>query len=1417
MIREGTPVFAAQNRMLDQLVPQQCLDLIEAIFGQGSFVTTENVFDLRPIEGSEPAAGAIALKYSDFCIIVRLCFRLLKMSAFGNTRNKALLAPHIPRMLHYLEWPTLGALEALAEIFKDNFRVVDTPDDLSYVTRFTELALANKQKQSGYLHFLRLLCCCEGVGLKHAQLYVASELFDDAHSQSSKDEPPIFMRLVSSTDGRGVCAQYFFQIKEPNLGASMRSRPGSRAFAASVQGIFFSGDAGEFVNIPFEEFCKNDVELGVGDPRRSSRQSIASGSGKSMSGTNTVLGYFCAQLELFTALCMGRLQANIDRCLAVFPEELVLALIQTPRIPAHVRSLLMDYWRATCLDIEPNEDRVDAARNLVYVWENDVIGVESGPRKVPSNLERIQQMKNYLLIFLKANHVLDPTDQLFNSSVLSAVRCVRSLVAFGLLIDPETDRKGDKLIEWVKALSAVLDGRDDKEPIVDERYIRRFGKFSRYRLDEGSQMMMEVKIAVMEVFEMFLDYARAAKVRNLITVFRQHNEIPHMCAFLDLRPESKVDKESKDLKEKREEIEAQKGANMLMASLGAIKSAAGATMGAISAVGGAIASVIPGMSDEAEDSLLYLNNLIDVLLDNMQYEYEPVVSHSTKLLLSLMNVQQGLMGPLSGVQILSSAVGVEYYLQVKPKLVELQGYASTQLSRMDYPEVQKLIESLAESLRLDPIELTINAERQGILRNLGAHTLVCTFLSIAQDVNTGNPSSYVLELLSEIYSFLRLMISGSTEIALELFPFADRMVRHLILRVGSCVVLCAMFDGNLDLASSVTDTILLDIVYSLPRLDNDPEIAYLLLLLVWQPALGPITRNQQTILKYLLECDEATPGVVRCREFFTGPNGRKRRAGLLDHHDFLGTRSAIAYHLLIMTVIAHCAKGKDDTRRHDIRQGLFGGLGIDDVLEVLTNKQLPHFYRVVYLHFFREVYLEDKSIRMNIAEHKFFSRLLELFQDDFSKVDQLLRGEGPDQPNDEGKFGESLEEKKSVKLPQPEDNEGDEHSHLQKSMQSREVFLHYVFEGVVPTLSTLLYTLLPELFHDDDPNAFASPTGFGDDVEMDQTDRLMEKVKDLAEVCCTLLTIIVENHPIQPKGTEPGSETPRATRSVPLHLRSGLRKWILDALRSNLTLSPTSFEAETAEFPDVEKVVPIQHIISLKEVVLAFVHHNLRAGDPELMALLAAVDRYPSVAPPVKVAEPTLEVTRFNQWRGFLDKFKKSSEQLSDDCRYSEAARILMRKGIPGHNAIKSAVRICDSHTLDDLDRIAVLELLRQILLCPEEEHCDASLIQLKAVEIDEADEGKKYEIIQQTLTLDKTLEQRQNIFASWSGEESLAKKCFHQISNAKSHYLLAILRLACELLRDGNRKAQQAVYDYMTQRSDEDFFVEVRHRLLNC
>lgn len=192
------------------------------------------------------------------------------------------------------------------------------------------------------------------------------------------------------------------------------------------------------------------------------------------------------------------------------------------------------------------------------------------------------------------------------------------------------------------------------------------------------------------------------------------------------------------------------------------------------ALGNAIASLA---SKENEDPLEYLRNLIRVLLDNMMYEYPPLVAKSARLYLTLLNVPFALQVPLQNIQILSQMSGVAFLDQAAPVKKALQTFSETTISVNSFKKIIEHFNFLTQSILVDPTNtdsVKVIGDYCDILRNMDMPVIVGKILE-SFSVQQGLQDTAVLPaataaVLQSAYRLLSLLVAGLATPRSKYFP-----------------------------------------------------------------------------------------------------------------------------------------------------------------------------------------------------------------------------------------------------------------------------------------------------------------------------------------------------------------------------------------------------------------------------------------------------------------------------------------------------------------------------------------------------------------------------------------------------------------------------------------------------------------------
>lgn len=1517
-LREGTPVSRLQNRLGDQRVPHLCLDLVRNIFLKGSPITLASIHDVRPVEVSisvqaKAGAGANgaaateqealsfqAVKYCDFFFVVRMAFHCVRLCCYKNTNLALSVSGRVEELMEFVVKDTLGSLSALREVFRDNPKLVDCPDDMAFVDRFCTLATEQRRSSNTLMAFLVHLCGCNGVAMVTAQSRITHQL-SLAKSSGAANMNNNNVKLISFGHTAGVVQD---ENENSLSGGIMGAQMGAQSAVAGAskysslqleadsivyEFLLIKGEVivraarkkkfgeDEIVHVRFIDICQEDTDRksGAADTASmmSGSSSIGSGGNAARQTQSGILNYICAQIELLTALCKGRHEANIEIVRRILPIEVALAVIEHAQTSLTVRGLVFEYLICVLVDVPPLEDwRLSSS---VVIWsrvveksddkQQDPISPTAKSRA--NSTPNLDRFKKFLFGYLKQNWVMDPTNRQLNLCIGSASKTVATVARLGLI-------SHDEVVSWVKVLIPVLDGRDDVVPEVSSKYQKRFGKFSRYVYDEDNDAVMMCKLYVLEAINIFTQLVLHHKLQEHLAVLKKQQrtkkrqKTPQVSSILDLRSDSKIGDLSNDMKQAKIKAEEEKNANLLMGGVGMLTGGLGKGLGAMMAVGSLVTSIIPfGKEGDNEDPLDYLRLLIEVLVDNMIYEYAPVVAKSTEMFVTIMNAPLALLKPMDSIQILSLPSGVTFLEQTSPVVRTLRAMVMKTISSSGLAQLPSLLGELTRNLLVNPSDPKCNTVKHDfadILRNMDVHVTVSKVLDALTtqrgvSESEGLPEDLVV-VFTAAYRLLCLFVAGSPDSALAVFPFAEVIVRHVTFNVGAIELLFLFFEDNLDLCSSVTDVFLQDLVYVIPRLHFNPLSAALLHMLVFQPGhVGHISRNKDTMLRLLTEAEENVSGIIKARDTFTGKIGRKIRDRLLEAKDYEKPSSRTLYHLEMISTVSDClGETRDAVRLADLRLAIFTSNTLDDIFEVIGNKKgLPFFFRSPYVKLFRCLFCLDGSQRMSIVEHKKFKDVLVAFAEDLASIDEIALGVYDDSNED-----------------------------ASKPLVNDEAKFNYVFGTLVPCIQTLFGEVIGESFGKDEETSMLT------DLET-----LRNSICEIARLLASLLDHIAPHHPFRDYVVPPteeelaaaekkAEEEREANSNIAFRFAGTLLKGATAVVSvtagaitsvASAAMNLVKFGEEDDDDEDLEQANKDKITVNGEQMKVPWFFHDgvyftlishraysnidlqspvnsgcrslpyLPLGDITILAssvhvssnlnlieanseLTSQKTTFMGLQVPPKnrwqvddgkaaatVEETNMDAQLHRAFKKYVRRFKKEScRDIDQETMFDAAAQVLLRQCRTGHDAVRSMIRVVDLVKDDDL-RLEIFCLLKQVIEAGDEEFCDASILFPVAKELDEPDEGRRKELMQSILSLDKPQVARQNILASLPGRELLAPKMVEMTAAANREIVNSAILAACALLDGGNYKNQTCIIRWAKAVEDEELFVQIRAKMVLC
>jgi hypothetical protein len=583
---------------------------------------------------------------------------------------------------------------------------------------------------NSFLLFLNVFCQCSGSPIYNAQAIIGEAFFQLAQdSDGSSARSPLFAVFldesgqVFSTDFQG-CLQ---ENITGSAGAQSRKKRGKSPLGGRKANNKIGAPTPPpqpLLGIP------EDLDSSPVTPRRAAvplAELIFHASRTRSNARDGPLNCFVAQLSLMGHICLGGHMQNIQLCEKVFPAEAACKLLLQNKLvlPDDVRSALLNYLRSAV--VEPRHDEVQERmvdRHL-QSWSalSDRHSLQVSTQEVSSfSLFKISGVGNF---FSSADEKKSEGD---HADLIKSKRSRGSMVVTEALlvdenrqtmtrrvamfaqeylqmhcsIDPSNNGEADLVhsclmllscmvkhqfvksedyVNWIKALTQIIDGRNDKvvrgpESSHDKEdedkgfSAQRGAADKRFVYSETYLPVVRCKLLALDILAklveavvwdrdmpvMLADFFRYFTHRQRMESKEDnddddnHGESPFVSSIADFRVgTADISVQSEGLYKQRRQLVDQPGG--LVGGL--LLQGVGAGFGAIASMGGALLDVGSALTntitfgafagESQEPPLQYLTNLLDVLLDTCCYEYPSLVAASANMLITLLSYHTALL------------------------------------------------------------------------------------------------------------------------------------------------------------------------------------------------------------------------------------------------------------------------------------------------------------------------------------------------------------------------------------------------------------------------------------------------------------------------------------------------------------------------------------------------------------------------------------------------------------------------------------------------------------------------------------------------------------------------------------------------------------------------------------------------------
>lgn len=619
------------------------------------------------------------------------------------------------------------------------------------------------------------------------------------------------------------------------------------------------------------------------------------------------------QLELFGYLCHGQNSHSI----AVITQELnyltweeAFTCLSDDRLPDQLRAMYCDLIITMFVDIADNHSVVDRVK-LSYIYD-DVDNEENRTDNSKSlTYQYFPQISQWISSFLAKNG--DMTASLIGNNMLvrQVLRLVHYLVLFGFY-----DKSEDiKLL--LEPLMSLLDGRNDKPyPNVEGKDAQEmlvvFRQSERFKSSPETKAIVEAKIQALNVLDLFFNFIFNIRLEKFINLFKMTNHAANQISGnAELAP----------LMYDTFELEQNTGvAKAGMRRLTEIFE---------------ITSFLKGY------------DIVDILLDLSNYEYDDMVRKSMHLLNRYYSAHNNLFRRAVQAQVLITDGSVQVYKELEEKLPVLRRLSSNKLGDTEANQLAKILNDFIHYCHLDGEEEEPHAMNQSILYNNGIIEDAFTILSQEIDVKLLDQYTGLRQVFEKTFILLKRLARENKVVQERLFDRLDLLLSKEGAAPELAEALTEVFTGNSKTCMKIAQHQVQKIMALVAEHKSAvPQFLDLLNAVVKVEELDlPLKRNQGFVMTYFMQ--------FRSEVAFVIDQSEKAREGILTSSESADLNFLIS----MVDLLATCAEG-ENRFIESICQTIFK---IPELLKVLNNPNINDNLKRPFLRFFLWVYLNTAS------------------------------------------------------------------------------------------------------------------------------------------------------------------------------------------------------------------------------------------------------------------------------------------------------------------------------------------------------------------------------------------------------------------------------------------------------------------------
>eukprot|EP00053_Salpingoeca_punica_P017480 m.168492 g.168492 ORF g.168492 m.168492 type:complete len:2590 (+) comp17217_c0_seq4:243-8012(+) len=842
-------------------------------------------------------------------------YSVLEAYLNGDSRKNEL---YICRHIGFFQTQIGGLLpveEMYIELVCDNFKVISQMK-IEEIMQFIDLL--RRDKNPDCLNFLCVLCECEGVPINENQNLICDALLGDP-------ENPLIYRTRLHPQ-RGDC-----EISLSGRGGDWISL---RDFAVKgMQGGSSGGGEGG----------SSGGDLDAGEPSRE-------------------YAFLLAQLELFGNLCSGR----NDHCIGIIAEQLkylsweeCFHCVTDESLPKDLRAEYVELMRHLFVDVGENVDILEDIQ-LWFSWRELASHPHPDAASQPATsisgakMPQFPALSKWILDFLNRNPLIVASDMPNNRLIEQVIRLINILIKFGYYADPHVINK------LMTPLVQLVDGRQDmphEHRKVNfkgqDTALAQWRQEGRFQKSTQNDVVVALKQQAVACINTMYNYIFTVRLEHFLFDFKQvsewtgdrHATRSNKPQPFDLAPGPTLTPEQMKFLQILTRCDSTQ-------ALEHIAHVRGYLSDLFTRSNWMLPGWYPGM--EVKDGE---TDVVASLMDLAKYDYPDCLTRALEMVDRFFSAQHDLFDMAKQALLLTEASTISFAKNLSAHQVPmLRRLGAGQIERCEMEPFNLCLTDLAAKCYLEDGESPHDVH-QSIIYNVNLLPLIIDV------IDCGNQEP---EVLRACFHFLSALAFKNPAVQDELFGHLDTFFAARGLEDGwqdtMAILFAHIFENNQHNCMAIKSTQVQAMVQILAK--HNVAVPCMLKALRTLTKIGdvPLRRNQSLIIKYIMSHREHVTAPALLHDTGRQDIVAQRQVLLRSNSSDEEMAARLAYHLNLMSLFASCAEGENKFIE-SMCQTLFT---LDEMLDILSDKQFRSIDKTAYLHFFMWVYIttEGSSVEL---------------------------------------------------------------------------------------------------------------------------------------------------------------------------------------------------------------------------------------------------------------------------------------------------------------------------------------------------------------------------------------------------------------------------------------------------------------------